>query len=251
MTTINAGTVLLTFLVFCRIGGCLMLMPGFGSPRIPMQVRIFLAMSVSLALAPMLVPKLEGDLGQLSAPQAAQLIASETLIGATIGIMGRIFLLALQFMGTAAAALIGFTGSADAPVEAGEPAPSLATMLTLTATVLVFVTGLHLEMLRALMASYSVIKITDLFDARFALTKVTNAASDSFFLVGQLASPFLVYSLILNFLFGILNKLTPLIPVYYISAPFLIAGGILLFYFTFSEGLRLFITGFQSFLVNG
>jgi len=185
-----------------------MLMPGFGSPRIPMQVRIFLAMSVSLALAPMLVPKLQGDFGQLSAPQAAQLIASETLIGATIGVMGRIFVLALQFMGTAAAMLMGFSGSAETPIEEGEPAPSLATMLTLTATVLVFLTGLHLEMLRALIASYSVVKVTDLFDPKFALTKVTNATSDSFFLVAQLASPFLVYSLILNFLFGILNKLT-------------------------------------------
>lgn len=251
MTTITAGTVLLTFLVFCRIGGCLMLMPGFGSPRIPVQVRLFLAVSVTLALAPILVPKVEGDLGQVSAPVIAQLIASETLLGATLGMMGRVFLLALQFMGTAAAMLIGFSGMADAPVDEAEPAPSLATLLTLTATVLVFVTGLHIEMLRAIVASYDVIKITDLFDPRFALSKVTDATSDAFFLVAQLVSPFLVYSLILNFLFGILNKLTPLIPVYFISAPFLLGGGLLILYFSFSEALRLFMMGFQTFLTSG
>ena len=241
----------LTFLVFCRVGACLMLMPGFGSPRIPMQVRVFLAVAVTLALAPLLVPRIEADLGQVSVPVIAQLIASETLLGATLGLMGRIFLVALQFMGTAAAMLIGFSGMADPPVEESEPAPSLATMLTLTATVLVFLTGLHIEMLRALVGSYDVIKVTDLFDPHFALSKVTDATSDAFFLIARLVSPFLVYSLILNFLFGILNKLTPLIPVYFISAPFLLGGGLIILYFTFSEALRLFITGFQSFLVNG
>jgi flagellar biosynthetic protein FliR len=173
------------------------------------------------------------------------------MIGVLIGIMARIFFLALQFMGTAVSMLIGFSGSADPPVDESEPAPAVATLLTLTATVLLFVAGLHVEVMRALAASYSVIKITDLFDPRFALSKVTDAASDSFVLIAQLTSPFLVYSLIINFLFGIMNKMTPLIPVYFISAPFILAGGLVLLYFTFSEALTLFITGFQMFLANG
>lgn len=251
MIPINAGTVLLTFLIFCRIGGCLMIMPGFGSPRVPVQVRVFLAVSVTLALAPLVIPVVQGDLAKATPPTVVQLILSETLIGASIGVMARIFFLALQFMGTAAAMLMGFSGMADPPVEEGEAAPAVATLLTLTATVLLFVTGLHLEVMRALIASYSVISITDLFDPQFALAKVTDAASDSFTLIAQLTSPFLVYSLIVNFLFGIMNKMTPLIPVYFISAPFVLAGGLLLLYFTFSEALTLFISGFQTFLANG
>jgi len=248
---ITAGTVLLTFLIFCRIGGCLMIMPGFGSSRVPAQVRVFLAVAVTLALAPILIPVVEGDLSKATVPTIGQLIASESLTGVLIGIMARIFFLALQFMGTAIGMLIGFPGNADPPVDESEPAPAVATLLTLTATVLMFTAGLHIEVMRALASSYSVLKVTDLFDPRFALAKVTDAAADSFFLIVQLTSPFLVYSLILNFLFGILNKLTPVIPVYFISAPFLLAGGLLLLYFTFSEALTLFISGFQSFLANG
>jgi flagellar biosynthetic protein FliR len=181
----------------------------------------------------------------------AQLLISETLVGSVIGLMGRIFLFALQFMGTATASLIGFSGMADPPVEEGEPAPAVGTMLTLTATVLIFLTGLHVEIFRALVASYSVLRVTDLFDVRFALSKVTDSASDAFFLVAQLASPFLVYSLVVNFLFGIVNKLTPQIPVYFISFPFVLAGGLLLLYFTFGEIMRLFVDGFRTFLANG
>jgi flagellar biosynthetic protein FliR len=243
--------VLLTFLVFCRIGGCLMIMPGFGSSRVPVQVRVFLAVSITLALAPIIIPIVQGDLSKATPPTIAQLIASESLIGVLIGIMARIFFLALQFMGTAVAMLIGFSGMADPPIDENEPAPAIATLLTLTATVLLFVSGLHIEVMRALVASYSVLQVTDLFDPRFALAKVTDAASDSFILIAQLTSPFLVYSLLVNFLFGIMNKMTPLIPVYFISAPFVLAGGLLLLYFTFSEALTLFITGFQMFLSNG
>jgi flagellar biosynthetic protein FliR len=243
--------VLLTFLVFCRIGSCLMLMPGFGSARIPPQVRLFLAVSVTLALAPIIIPVVEGDLSKATVPTVVQLIVSESLIGAMIGVMARLFFLALQFMGTAATMLVGFSGMADPPIEESEPAPAMATLLTLTATVLLFATGLHVEVMRALIASYSVLSVTDMFNSQFALAKVTDAASDSFTLIAQLLAPFLAYSLIVNFLFGIMNKMTPLIPVYFISAPFLMAGGLLLLYFTFSEALTLFITGFQMFLSSG
>jgi flagellar biosynthetic protein FliR len=57
--------------------------------------------------------------------------------------------------------------------------------------------------------------------------------------------------MIINFLFGIMNKLAPQIPVYFVSFPFVLAGGLLLFYFTFTEILRLFMRGFETFLVNG
>jgi flagellar biosynthesis protein FliR len=251
VTEVTAGMVLLTFLLFCRIGGCLMVMPGFASPRIPMQVRLFLAVSVTLALAPILLPSVTSEFRSPPVAQIAQMIVSETLIGTVIGLMGRIFLFALQFMGVATASLVGFSGMGDPPIDESEPVPAVATLLTLTATVVLFLTGLHLEILRAIVASYSVIGVSDLFDPRFALSKLTDTSSDAFFLVAQLASPFLVYSLVINFLFGIMNKLSPQIPVYFISFPFVLAGGLLLLYFTFTEILRLFLGGFQMFLANG
>lgn len=251
MTVITPAMVLVTFLVFCRIGACLMLMPGFGSARIPVQIRVLLAFAVTLALAPLLVPVLEGDISKATVPTVVQLIASETLIGAMIGIMARIFFLALQFMGTAVTMFAGLGGQADAPIDESEPVPAVATLFTLTATVLLFSMGLHIEVMRALVASYSVLSMTDLFNPQFALMKVADSASDSFMLVAQLMAPFLAYSLIINFLFGILNKLTPIIPVYFISAPFVLAGGLLLLYFTFTEALTLFISAFQTFLANG
>ena len=50
---------------------------------------------------------------------------------------------------------------------------------------------------------------------------------------------------------GIANKLTPQIPVYFISLPVVLAGGFILLYFTIGESLRLFMMGFMGWLARG
>jgi flagellar biosynthetic protein FliR len=67
----------------------------------------------------------------------------------------------------------------------------------------------------------------------------------------QISSPFVVYGIIINLLFGFANKMIPQIPVYFISLPFVLAGGFLLLYFTVSEFLTLFMAGFMNWLVRG
>ena len=50
---------------------------------------------------------------------------------------------------------------------------------------------------------------------------------------------------------GIANKLTPQIPVYFISVPMVLAGGFFLLYFTIGESLRVFMMGFMGWLARG
>ena len=52
LVTVTAeGAVIAAFLAFCRIGGCFMVMPGLSSARVPMQVRLFVAVAATLAAA--------------------------------------------------------------------------------------------------------------------------------------------------------------------------------------------------------
>ena len=251
MTAISSDTVLLVFLAFCRIGGCLMLMPGFSSSRVPVHVRLFIAVAVTLALAPLLVPVLRVALPQMPPDTVVALLISETVIGILIGVMGRMFFLALQFMATAAAMYIGLGTMPGAPVEDVEPLPAFATLITLTATLLFFLTDQHWEVLRALLASYSALPITEPFAIEFSLAKLTDAASSAFILALQISAPFIVYTLIVNLMVGIANKLTPQIPVYFISIPVVLAGGFFLLYFTIGESLRVFMMGFMGWLARG
>ena len=89
--------VLSLFLIFCRVGTCLLVMPGISSARIPAQVRLFLSFAVSLALAPGLLPVVEPLVKSADESQHLYLIFSEAMVGFFIGILGRSFMLALSF----------------------------------------------------------------------------------------------------------------------------------------------------------
>lgn len=250
MTMVPPETILVVFLLFCRIGGCLMLMPGFASSRVAVQVRLFVAIAVTLALAPLLLSTVSTAVPSFQPAVLARLIISEAMIGALIGLIGRLFYMALQFMAVGAAQLAGFS-ALGAPIEDSEPVPALATFITLTATVLLFATDQHWEVLRALLASYTVIPVNESVAANVSLARVADAFSNTFVLALQISSPFIVYALIINLAVGIANKLVPQIPVYFISMPFVLAGGLLLLYFTIGEALRLFMAAFIAWLVTG
>lgn len=251
MTQLAPEAILLTFLLFCRIGGCLMLMPGFSSTRIPVQIRLFIAVAVSLVLAPLLLPVVENAAPDLSSPKVLTLIISELMLGALIGLLARAFFAALQFMATAAAMYSGYSSMMVQAVEDNEPIPAFATLVTLTATLLFFLTDQHWEVFRGLVASYTALPVTQLFAIEFSLTKLTDVLSSAFVLALQISAPFIVFSLIVNLMVGIANKLTPQIPVYFIALPFVLFGGLLVLYFTVGEFLRIFSAGFARWLALG
>jgi len=66
----------------------------------------------------------------------------------------------------------------------------------------------------------------------------------------RLGSPFVAYSLLVNLTIGFVNKLVPQIPVYFISLPFVIAGGLTIFYFAIGTMLSLFADGFVSITIG-
>lgn len=244
-------TVLLVFVLFCRIGGCLMLMPGFSSPRVPVQARLFVAVAVTLALAPLLLPGLKAAVPRPAPATLLGLLIAETLMGVFIGLLGRVFFLALQFMAAALASFIGYAGFPEMSIEGAEPNPAVADLITLTATVLFFVADVHWEVLRGLVESYAVLPVAGPVVADFGLGRLVDATSDAFFLALQISSPFVVYAFAINLTFGIVNKLTPQIPVYFISLPFVVAGGLLLLTFTVGEFLTLFIDAVTAWLRRG
>jgi len=244
-------TVILTFLLFCRIGGCLMLMPGFSSTRIPARVRVFVAIAITLALAPILLPSISRDIEAILPERGLLLFITEVTIGLLIGLMGRMFFLALSFIGVAIASFTGFANLPGIPLEGAEPNPTLAALITLTATILFFIAGLHWEVLRGLVESYSILPVSGGYDSQFGLIQLTDATSKAFMLALQIGGPFIVFSVAINFLFGIMNKFTPQIAVYFVSLPFIVFGGLIILFLTIGEMLTIFINTFGRWLATG
>jgi flagellar biosynthesis protein FliR len=235
---------LAAFLAFCRVGACFMLMPGLSSMRVAMHVRLFVALAVTWALLAHLWDALL-PVASREVEGLVLLVASELLIGATIGLVTRLYLLALQFAAAAVAMTGGFGGMAGSSVEEQEPQAALAAIVTLCALMVLFALDFHHEVIKALIASYEVAPPGGLFSPQGALIDITDTISDSFYLTLRLASPFIAFAILANLAIGFVNKLAPQIPVYFVSLPFIIFGALVLMYFGIGIMLSLFADGFM------
>lgn len=235
--------VLAAFLAFCRIGACFMVLPGLASVRVPVQIRLFAAVAVSFALLAhlwdYLIPVVSDEPATL-----LLIVVSEVLLGALIGLVARFYVLAVQFIGAAIAMMGGFGGMGGPAIEEPDPQPALGAIISLSALLLLFIFNFHHEMIRALVASYEVAPVESLYDPATALTDLTNTLAAAFFVMLRLGSPFIAYAILVNLAVGLVNKLTPQIPIYFVSQPFIIAGALILAYFAIGPFLALMADGF-------
>ena len=251
MTLLSPDVILATFLVFCRIGACLMIMPGISSLRVPMQVRLFVTLGATLALAPVVMPGILPAVEGADTGTVLALIVSETLIGAQIGVIGRIFYLALQTMAHASTLLIGFGAMPGTPVDEMEPIPPLASLVMLSATALLFITDLHWEIFRGLVISYETIPLIVGFDPRLTLVAISDRIGDAFLLALRISAPFVIFAFLANFALGVINKLAQQVPIYFVALPIVLFAGLIVFYFLAGEFLALFSAGFADWLRVG
>jgi flagellar biosynthesis protein FliR len=240
-----------TFLLFCRIGACLMLMPGFSSPQIPVHIRLFLALSVTLSLTPLLLARVPLQAISDEPLIAMRYIGAELLVGGTIGILGRLFLLALETMAVAGAMAIGLSNPFGVVAEESEVLPPFVSLITLSATALIFIMDLHWEVFRGLAASYDALPVKETFDANFSLLQFSKLLTSTFQVALRISAPFIIYAIIIQTTVSIINRLTPHISVYFISTPFVILGGLLLMYMVIKSYLDQIMSGLASWLLAG
>jgi flagellar biosynthesis protein FliR len=231
------------FLAFCRIGACFMTMPGFSSARVPMQIRLFVAVAASLALfvhlSDVILPY-----ARSAPPLLLMTVVSELMTGFLIGMVARLYVLALEFIGTTISTMMGLTGSGGIAILEDYAESPLGAILSFSALMLLFALGFHLEIIRALVNSYRIAPVDVIFNPQAALVNVTDTISQAFFVMLRLGSPFVAYGLLINLTAGFINKLAPQIPVYFISLPFVIAGGLILMYFGIPSFLSLYVDSF-------
>jgi flagellar biosynthesis protein FliR len=243
MITDPEGTVLALFAAFCRIGGCIMIMPGFSTARVPLQVRLFIAVALSMAILPIMWTDIYPQV-EAKTHTYIYLIASETVVGAVIGLVARFYVLGLQFAGTAITMLIGFNPPPATDVLEDTAENQLTNMISFTGLMLLFMLDFHHVIFEAIAQSYRVMPVGVGFDPQGILITLANSLEQTFMIMLRLASPFVIYGLLFNVAIGMVNKLAPQIPIYFISQPYLILGGLFLLYLGIAALLRLFSDGF-------
>lgn len=225
------------FLVFMRVGTCIMLMPGLSAAQVPQQIRLYIALGLAIALYPVASP----DLARTTASEPVlffEAMVTEFVNGVLIALPLRILFSAISFAGETITNLIGLSPVPGIVVD--EASSSLSAFYVVAATALYFALDLHLAVFAAIHASYGVFPLGTMASPGVLMDALNGSMEQSLRLALSLAAPFFVFSIALNLVAGVLNRLTPQIPVYFIATPFLISGGILLLFWAADDMLVLF-----------
>jgi flagellar biosynthetic protein FliR len=239
------------FILFCRIGCCLMIAPGISNTQIPMQIRLLVAIAVTLALAPLLLGDVKLKFSDEDPFSLLKLIVMEGLIGALIGMLGRAFFSAIESMSNAAALFLGLSNPFGVELEAGQATAPITTLVMIAATAILFAGDFHWEILRGIVASYKAIPMRTDFDAAYGIRHLAEVLGQSFLVAVRVASPFFLYSVIANFTLALINRVTPQISVFFVAPPFVAAGGLIVLYFVAKGELEQFLAAFASWLSWG
>ena len=223
---IEMGNPVGVFLIFCRVGGCLMLAPGLGSGLIPSRVRLLLAGAVTFVVAPIVLsngPNISPDGHVL---QLARVCLFELAIGLSMGVIGRLFLSMMEFLATVASTGIGMANPFGVTLEPGEILPPLATFVGIASNAIVFATGLHWQVLAAIVDSYSTIPVGAVVPVDLVLGRAMEGLASASQLALRVFSPLVAYAILVNFSISLINRLTPQVAIFYISTPFIVAGAL-------------------------
>ncbi len=213
--------------VFMRTATCIMILPGFSMRQVPMRVRLFLAVAVSVSIFLLVENTISVD-DNLPATELLQIVVMEFLIAFVIAIPVRFLFLALSFLGEVIMQFIGLNPIPGTPIGEDQATSTLSSLFNITAVVLFFSSGLAIEFFAAIALSFEVFPPGEVFLIDGILQNITENLTAFFHLVVRLGAPIIIYVVIMNLIAGLVNKLTPQIPIYFVSAPFLICGGLVL-----------------------
>lgn len=204
-------------LVFCRIGGAIVILPGFGETFVSPRIRLLIALMISLVVTPVVdasLPEMPSQVGPL-----ILLIGGEILVGVFIGSVARLLIAALSTAGTVIAFVSGLASALAFNPLMSDQGSLPSVFLTLLGLLLLFATNMHHLMLRAVFDSYGLFVPGAAPEAGDMAMYVGRTVADSFTLGIQIAAPFLVISLVFYVMMGLLARLMPQMQVFFIAIP--------------------------------
>ena len=235
-------------ILFTRIGTAIMVMPGFGEIYVPTFVRLAIALGITLALAPVLAPAVPP---QPDNPfQLLLLLGGEIGIGLLLGGIARLTMSALHVAGTVIAFKSGLAFALTMDPTQGVQGALVASFLSILGIVVIFALNLHFLLLRAVVDSYGLFVPGALPPMGDFADLALRVVSGSFKLGIQLAAPFIVFAMVLNIGIGVMARLMPSLPIFFVIMPLQIWVAFALLGVTIAVIVEFFAGYFESQIVE-
>ena len=220
---------IILFLIVARITGVFILVPVFNSSNIPMLVKTWFIIFISLLIVPTTVV---GALDFSNMPMIAYYIIIEIFNGLLMGSVVLFILSSLYVAGHIIDMGIGFSMvSVINPLDDSQVA--ISSNLYYIVIMLVFlITNAHHQVIRALVRSFDLIPLGHILFNELVVSELIRILTDAMIIGVKIAMPITLTIVISNVILGILAKAMPGMNVFVIGMPFKIMVGLAVMYIT-------------------
>ena len=225
-------------------------MPGFNAGYVNAQLRLSIALAITVILIPFLSDKLP-PIPQNFA-DILQMLLFEITYGIFIGIFMQILMAAINLAGNLIGQAIGFSNAQMFDPAFQQQSIIIDSFLTIVALTLIFITNLHHLMLSAVIESYNLLPAGSTLPTDDMAQTISKTLTQSFLIGFKLGSPFIAFTIVFYVGMGLLSRLMPQLNIFFLSMPLQIYLGIGLIFITlpviiiwfikyYEDGLQLFL----------
>lgn len=217
-------------MVFLRLGAAIMLMPGFMSSYVNANVRLSIALALTVILIPAVSPHLP--------PQPADTLSfitcvlQEITVGVFLGVLMQMLYAALSLAGSLAGQAIGFGNAQIFDPTFQTQSIVIETFLSIIALTVIFITDIHHLMISAVIDSYHIFPVGAALPWGDFANQLSTTLNATFIMGFKLGSPFVAFTIVFYTGMGLVSRLMPQLNIFFLSLPLQIYLGLGLLFIT-------------------
>lgn len=217
---------------FFRIGGLFLTMPMVGSRTVPMRLRLILAISITIAVAPV-IPDVE--FVEPFSSIGLTISIQQLLIGAALGLVVRIVFMVLEMGGEVIAMQMGLGFAAMIDPASGRQVPVISQFYVVLATLLFFTINGHLILIEVVVDSFKSMPIGIEGVTRADAWSIVNWGGWLLSQAVLMALPAITAMMIVNLSFGVITRAAPQMNIFAVGFPIMMIMGMFVIALTLSN----------------
>ncbi|MDG4813096.1 flagellar biosynthetic protein FliR [Hydrogenovibrio sp. 3SP14C1] len=218
----------LYFWPFIRISGMLLMVPILSGSYVPMNVRLLVAVFITLAIAPSLAlpPPVDPFTWH-----GILLIVQQLGIGVAIGLIFAVVFQAFVIAGHLASMSMGLAMASMVDPATGVNTPIIGRYFAIIATLLFLLMNGHILVFKAVLQSFETLPIGLHFFTQDSLKLIYGFGSQMFESGVMVALPLVTALLLVNIAFGIVARAAPALNIFAVGFPVTLLVGLIMLIF--------------------
>lgn len=201
---------------FVRISAFMMIMPIVGGAFVPKQVRLLLALVLTILIAPVLTEVTTVELMSLA---GVILIAQEIMVGIAMGFAVQLVFDAIALGGQVISMSMGLGFAVFLDRARGVNVPVLGQLFMMFGVLVFLSLDGHLAMIQLVADSFQLLPISNGGLSSAALTSLLQWSSQVFVIAMKIALPAVTGLLVVNLAFGVTSRAAPTLNLFAVGFP--------------------------------